>query len=391
MLALGLGRSARGSYQLMSIAADSRSARALLGNDNLSDQDRGTALLTSALRGGEGLSMVLVDMLEAGDDLSDELLTAACEAAGLSGESRHIADLTAVAREGKRPDYVRAAALTALGRLGDPAVVPTLLAALDEGVEPRRAATVALSLSAHGGLDWVVDRLIQVMQKDRDAATRHFAAISLGRLAGDRSRQALLEAFVDPAGDMRPWVGLGLGLCERADPQGQIPGLLAGRLDAEPNVDTLIREVDSGHLLTASHAALALGLSGHPDAGPVLRQVLADATSPVMQRRAALGLGVLGNAASVPSLVELIRTTANPDVASYSALGIGFLGDENAVGPLLQTIDREGELGLATTYSVAAVGQLFDSLRRPALSRLASGDNYMARSNAANQLLLLGF
>lgn len=410
MLALGLGSSARGAYQLMSIATGNRAGLQLSGRDNLSDQDRGTALLTWAVRGGGTLDMVLADMLESAGDLSDQLLTSACEAAGLSGDPRHIASLTGIARDQRRPDYVRASALTALGRLGDPAVVPTLLAALEDGVDPRRAATVALGLSAHGGMDWVVDRLGQVMAEDRDAATRHFAAISLGRLAGDRSRQLLLEGFIDPDVDMRPWVALGLGLCERAEPRGDIPALIAQRVEAEPNVDTrsaylvalglaggdvaaevLIGELGSGNQENASHAALALGLTGHPDAGPILRQLLDEAASPVLQRRAALGLGVLGNNSAVPTLVDLIRSTANLDVASYSALGIGFLGDENAVGPLLQTIEREDGEGLATTYAVVAVGQLFDQDRRPALTRLASGDNYLARSNAANQLLLLGF
>ncbi|MFT7465490.1 MAG: HEAT repeat protein, partial [Pseudohongiellaceae bacterium] len=52
---------------------------------------------------------------------------------------------------------------------------------------------------------------------------------------------------------------------------------------------------------------------------------------------------------------------------------------------------KEGSRGIATTYAIAAVGQLFDQDRRPALSRLAAGDNYLARSSAASSLLRLGF
>jgi hypothetical protein len=38
-----------------------------------------------------------------------------------------------------------------------------------------------------------------------------------------------------------------------------------------------------------------------------------------------------------------------------------------------------------------ALGQLFDTDRRPALSRLAAGDNYLARTTPVDDLLSLGF
>jgi hypothetical protein len=46
---------------------------------------------------------------------------------------------------------------------------------------------------------------------------------------------------------------------------------------------------------------------------------------------------------------------------------------------------------VTTTWAVAAVGQLFDLDRRPALSRLAAGDNYHVRPSAVSSLLSLGY
>lgn len=410
MLALGIAESGRASYQLVSIAADVKFGRKLLENSSLTDEERGSALISSAIRSQGSTEMILDEMLEAPETLSDQLLTTACEAAGLSRNTRHIAALTAVARDDSYPEYVRSSALNALGRIGDPAVVPTLLAALDQGVDPRRAAAVALGYTAHGGLSSVIDRLVEAVEEERDAATRHFAAITLGRLGGEQARAALIESFVKPPAEMRPWLALGLGLCARHDPSGEIAALLAAKAERESNADTLAAYMvalglaggdqayevlssylDDSQVLTASFAALALGLTGHPDAHPALRDALATTPSPIFQQRAALGLGLLGNSAVVPSLVDLIRESGNAPIASFAALGIGFLGDENALGLLLQVIEDEGPRGVATTYAVSAVGQLFDHDRRPALSLLASGDNYMARSNAANKLLLLGF
>lgn len=410
MLALGVTNVGRASYQLVSIAADSSFGRKLLKTSGLSDVYRGTALLTATIRGESAAGMVLEELLEDPQDVSSQLLATACEAAGLSRDTQHIAALTDIARDESYPEFIRSAALNALGRIGDPAVVPTLLAALDHGLEPRRAAAVALGYTAHGSLSWVIDRLVTALQEDNDAATRHFSAITLGRLGGEQARAALTEAFVKPSSDMRPWLALGLALCERADPQGEVADLLIEKAERESNADslaaymvalglaggeqafeTLIEYLDDSQVQTASYAAVALGLTGNANAHPVLRRALQDNSSPIFQQRAAFALGLLGNSAAVPSLVALIQKSGNAPVASFAALAIGMLGDENAVGPLLQVIEREGPRGIATTYAVVAVGQLFDLDHRPALSRLAAGDNYLARSDAANSLLLLGF
>jgi HEAT repeat protein len=122
-----------------------------------------------------------------------------------------------------------------------------------------------------------------------------------------------------------------------------------------------------------------------------LREALAASTNPDVLRQAALGLGVLGNSSAVPVLIDLMRTTNNPFVASYAAIGVAFLGDADAAGPLLDLIRRSGPTGLATTYATVALGQLFDTDRRPALSRLAAGDNYLARTSPVHELLALGF
>jgi HEAT repeat protein len=297
-----------------------------------------------------------------------------------------------------------------LGILGDTSSIPDLVELLDSGLEPRRAAAVALGYTAHGAELRVIERLATALHAERDAPTRHFAAITLGRIGGPDARARLLEAFRQPPADMRPWLALALGICERNDPEGDVASLLMERIAEERNtntlgaylialgltgsekgVATLVEHSRSRHVETAASAAMALGLTGQSTAEAPLRALIRSTGSPLIVRNAAFGLGILGDTSSIPDLVELIRTTNNPFVASFAALGISLMGDAEAVGSLLHVIERQGDRGVATTFAVAAVGQLFDTDRRPVLSNLAAGDNYLARIGPVNALLDLGF
>lgn len=410
MLALGVLDDARASYLLMNIAADTPIGHKLLGRDSVGSEDRGTALLAVTLRDPGSARHLLTTLLEEPADLNSQVLATACSAAGLLGDARFLRSLSDIARDDDYPEYVRSSAATALGRLGEPAAVPVLVELLKGDQEPRRAAAAALGYVAHDGMSHVITALRHVLDEQNDAPTRHFAAISLGRLGGGAAREVLMEAFDDASSDMAPWLALGLGLCERGTPTGHVAPLLLNRALDENNAETraaylialgltrdpialdlLEDELGRGKTLTAGQAAVALGLSGQDRALNPLRAAIRDETNPEILRQAALGLGILGHGAAIPDLLELIRETRNPFVAAFAALGLSLMGDEDAIGPLLSTIEREGPRGVTTTFATAAVGQLFDADRRPALSRLASGDNYLARADAINGLLALGF
>jgi len=419
LLSLGVLDAGRSSYMLMNVADDSEVGRRMLDDSQISDEMRGIALLSAGLRGDRAPEPLFERILSSGAELPNEIVASACESAGLVGALRTMPALTAIARSDSRPEFVRAAATTALGRLGDPAAIPALLALLDDDLEVRRAAALALGLVAHGS-QLEVTRRLDALLADSDGPTRHFSAVSLGRIGGEAARDSLGRGFASASGDVRPWLALALGLCERQAPMGDIPRRLLALLDDESNSDTVsaylialglgaqdsapypqdlwdkILAALTSHLrgnrsTAAGHAALALGLTGHPQAVSLLQQALASGIAPEVQRQVAYGLGLLGNSSAAPQLIALVQDTGNPYVASAAAIGIGFLGDVDAVGPLLHIIERNGPSGLATTYSVVALGQLFDDERRPVLARLAAGDNYLARPSSVSQLLALGF
>jgi HEAT repeat protein len=412
MLALGVLTSGRASWVLMNIANDNSTGQDLLKSSPISVDDRGTALLTATLRGDMAIAQLLNPMLNDRGNAHPELLALAADAAGLMGSTDAIRPLIDMAFDSELPEYVRSAATSALGRIGDPSVTPALMKLLDTGVEPRRAAAAALGLVAHPGAAKVIERLTGMLEHESDAVSRHFAAVSLGRIGGTDARNALRSALVSPrlGDDMRPWVALGLGLTERDAPGDSVVPLLVKQMKQEANssttaayavalglcrseqaMPTLLELSRNKRTDVAGYAALALGLSGQHGAASRLREMISTEGNPLVVRQAAMGLGILGDRSSIPDLLDLIRTTNNPFVASFAAIGIGFTGDSNAAGPLLDLIEREGPRGVTTTYAVNAVGQLFDRDRRPALSRLASGDNYIARTTAVDSLLQLGF
>jgi len=410
ILALGVLTSGRASWLLLHIADDSQKGRTLIGSSPVSVDDRGIALLAACLRGDLAAGQLLAGLLAERDGTHPELVALAADAAGLMGSPDLVRPLVELAFDQSQPQYVRSSAISALGRIGDPSATPSLVELLDEDNEPRRAAAVALGAVGHAGEASVIDRLADLLLHERDAPTRHFAAISLGRIGGSRCAQALEQALAKSGDDLRPWIALGLGLCERSQPTGTVAARLIRMCDTERNSSThaallvalgltrspdalprLIEDLASPTSEIAGAAATGLGLCGRKEAVAPLRTALASSSDPAVLRQAALGLGILGDSASQHDLLELMRKSRDPYVASFAAIGVAFLGDSEAAAPLLELIRRSGPTGLTTLYSVTALGQLFDTDRRPALSRLASGDNYLARTTAVDDLLALGF
>lgn len=410
ILSLGVLTTGRASWLLLHIADDSQKGRALLGSSPVSVDDRGVALLAACLRGDQAAGQLLERLLAEHKDTNPQLVALAADAAGLMGSPDLIRPLVDLAFDETVPQYVRSSAASALGRIGDPSATPALVGLLDQANEPRRAASVALGEVGHPGATSVIERLGAILQQESDAPTRHFAAISLGRIGGPHAQQALEQALGKAAGDMRPWLVLALGLCERAESTGTVAPRLIEMCDQEGNSSTLaallvalgltrnadavpvlVRHLETRSSEVAGAAAMGLGLSGRKEAAAPLRAALTSSSDPAVLRQTALALGILGDAAAQHDLLELMRTTRDPYVASFAAIGVAFLGDSDSVGPLLELIRRAGPNGLTTVYAVTALGQLLDTDRRPALSRLASSDNYLARTTAVDDLLALGF
>ena len=415
MLALGVMNYPYGDYVLMNVADDTEVGRNLLEEDEISVDQRGTSLLVGSLRhktkSDNIAGKLILNLLETHENLSTEMLMVVCEAAGIYEDREHFHPLRDIATNEEYPTRVRSAAITALGRLGERAIAPDLVYIMrSDELEPKRAATLALGTIAYSTDIKIIDQLQYVMEKDSDAPTRHFAAISLGRIGGSRAKDVLHYGLKHGSDDMLPWIALGIGINTRVRADLTASNALLSALAYVDNPDTrgaiiiaiglskapsavplLTTHLEEGNEFEAACAAMALGLTEDPSAKEPLRNALKSLTSPYVIRQAAFACGILGATEAIPQLVEIIRTTPNPFVASYAAIGIAFMGEEEAVGPLLSLVDVADPCGVRTAWAIAAVGQLFDTDRRPALTHLASNSNYFTQTDTVDNLLILGF
>ena len=415
MLSLGILNYPYADYVLMNVADDTEVGRTILDDEYVSTDERGTSLLVGSLRHQKKsdylTGKMISRMLEESEDLSSEMLTLVCEAAGVYQDSMHFHSLRDIAIDEDQPSQVRSTALTALGRLGERGIAPDLVHIMrSDDLEPKRAATLALGTIAYDTDYKIIDQLQYVMENDSDAPTRHFAAISLGRIGGSRAKDVLYYGLKNGKNDMVPWITLALGITVRSradltasntilsalaytdnsDTRGAI-AIAIGLSKAPSAVPILTDLLENGNEFEAGCAAMALGLTEDSTAMKPLRTTLKSTTTPYVIRQAAFACGILGDTEAIPLLVDIIRTTPNPFVASYAAIGIAFMGNEEAAGPLLNLVDVSDPCGIRTAWAVAAVGQLFDTDRRPALTHLASNSNYFVQTPTVNNLLILGF
>ena len=415
MLSLGVMDYPYGNYVLMNVADDTPVGRNFLNEDSLSIEERGTSLLSSSLRKDSSENVItgkiILNLLEKPKDISSQMLTMVCEAAGLYKGGNHFHALRDIALDEDFPQQVRSAAITALGRIGERTIAPDLIYIMrSDDLEPKRAATVALGSIAYSTDYTIIDQLKKVLEEDSDANTRHFAAISLGRIGGPRVRDILFYAMKSCDDDMVPWLALGMGINLRTyadltasnnllsaltytnnpDTRGAV-AIAIGLSKAPYAVHVLEEILETGTEFEAGSAAMALGLTEDNSARKPLRYALKTHTSPYVLRQAAFACGILGDTEAIPDLLEIIRTTPNPFVASFAAMGIAFMGSEDAVGPLLELVNVTDPYGVRTAWAVAALGQLFDIDRRPALTSLASNSNYFTQTSTVNNLLILGF
>ena len=415
MLSLGVMDYPYGNYVLMNVADDTDVGRNLLEEDCLSLEERGTSLLSSALRTGASeddiTGKIILNLLEKPKNISSEMLALVCEAAGLYEGGHHFQALRDIALDEDLSQPVRSAAITALGRIGERTIAPDLIYIMrSDDLEPKRAATIALGSIAYSMDYTIIEQLQKVLEDDKDASTRHFAAISLGRIGGPRARDVLYYAMKSCDDDMVPWVALGIGINLRTYADLTASNTLIGTLAYTDNPDTrgaiaiaiglsrapsavpiLQSMLEEDSQFEAACAAMALGLTEDPSAKKPLRYALKTVTDPYVLRQVAFACGILRDTLAIPDLLDIIRTTPNPFVASFAAMGIAFMGEEDSVGPLLELVDVTKPSGVRTAWAVAAVGQLFDMDRLPALTSLASNSNYFAQTSTTNNLLILGF
>lgn len=301
----------------------------------------------------------------------------------------------------------------------------------------RRSAILALGLLAPqlaGGLrDAAVAELLAPARRG-DPETAGFALLSIGRLVAaglatadgalPRGADALVDATDHGSTATRPFAVLALGLAMRTAAEAPVcPGLgalraralpvLVGVLDREtedpgcraaaalalglaadetsaPRLATLVLDADTAPDVRA-RAACALGLLGRPSPETLvtLRAALVRRASDDLRREASRALGALGDAAATDALVDEIRLASADHVRARAAVALGAIGSAKAIRPLLSLATDRKTGDPARAVAVAALGLLADPAAVPSLSRLSLDVNYLAGTDALNEVLSL--
>jgi HEAT repeat protein len=387
-LALGLSRHPKATDRL----------RATYLEDTAPDELRAMAAVALGVNGAPAAGGVLRDALAGGAEsrLPHTLKLASIYALGLTQDPGNAPFLHAWLQARGHDDIQRALAVEALGRIGDRAVNPTLIAALSDGATPvRRSAALALGVAARPDDADAVRALERAVADDGDGVTRHFATLSLGRIASyggpaivDRLKQKLRQAGTRE----RPYVALAIGLSGYQSALPEIKALFRDEanpsirgaaaisialLDEREAADDLFqafrKESDPG---LKGYLAWSLGRLQHAEAAPALREQLAKSNDPAVLHWTALGLGLMGDAGVVARLEQLHRDEKDVVARSSYLHAIGAIGDKNAAPRLLAAAQDRSELDYVRAHATVALGMLCDETRSPLPSLFARDHNY---------------
>ncbi len=207
--------------------------------------------------------------------------------------------------------------------------------------------------------------LLQTWREHRDAQTRAFALMALGHIGGAQNRTALLQAFERGNKALeKGWAALAIGVLGHTRLR---TAKAAGRaMDPDrPAGDALLAALQQQKTPSAiGGIALGLGLLGHRDAAPHLRELLRRTQSQdELAGHIAVGLGLLGDAGAVEPLRDLTRQSVRrPDRLRQTAVALGRLGDRSVAEDLHRML-ADGDLNLARLAAVASALALIGDRR----------------------------
>ena len=286
---------------------------------------RGVTLLALGLIGGPDAAAALRGFLESPGHRTAMLEETAVAALGLARDPGSLPLLRRILSSGSRPDRVRALSATALARLGDRDSLPLLRQALrSDHAILRQAAAVACGTLGRPGDAAIVADLARAARDERDPTARRFSHLALGRIGGPAAGSALLTLLV------------------------------AGRAPDLP------------------FTALALGIGGFREAGPVMAGMFREAKDPGVRSALAISLGLLRWRASAPDLLDVARGRGGHHLRGDCLVALGLMDHRPAAAEARAVLEAghpdEGLLADASAC-LALLGERAVLARLPGILR----------------------
>jgi HEAT repeat protein len=308
----------------------------------------------------------------------------------------------------RRESMRRVYAAHGLARLGDPAAVPALRAVgLDDDEDVRRAVILALGALAPSDDGATAEYLAHALRQDKDRGCRNMAAIAMARVGHERAERELRWMYDNGDALEQPFAAIGLALVARRGKDPEIAKLLAKDLATRANTELrgalCIAVGLSGHLEAApvirklasergdpelrAQAAMALGLLGDREGGPpVLRTLLRD-PSGATQREAAFALGMLGDREALNVLLKLVEDGSSVYVQGSAAVALGRIGGAESVPSLVALLRDKGRPGIARAMAAVSLGLVLDRTEGRRLSAIGADLDWYALTPTAQEIL----
>ncbi|MEM7309765.1 MAG: HEAT repeat domain-containing protein [Planctomycetota bacterium] len=423
LLALGIRGEIFWEPSLVSVLADTKEGRELLGRSKVGHRLRAFAAYSLALIAERQIDPVfhlnlyrkLAVMLP---DERPEVQGAILVAMGFCGMPVREADasggssstgpvtlagqiqtVAAFLADRHQADVARSQAPFALAHLAAGAPEPERRAALEALIETigthaktptevRNGAVLALGdlgMSTDGDLLADLERVVVGAGADR--LTRYLAMISMARaasrpgvadepLAGmEPTRRFLTRQLERNRGMQLAWTALALGVLEESSyDRGEMPS---------PDAATALRDAlrKSRNADVVGAVAIALGMLRDREAREPLLERLEDSGSSVLRGYAALALGMIGAESALEPLRELLAESSNrPGSLQRVAIGLSLLGDGLA-GTVLSNMLLRASAPEVQASIAAALGWVKDPRPLPKLcERLRDDPSHLSRA-----------
>ena len=452
VLALGMIGDPRARPTLEAILNGGERGKKRVGLSRIPHRLRGLAALSLGLLKNEQKTHELLSMAVRRRKLPDGIRMGAVVALGLIGAEKTVPELAALALYGKENPALRSLAVTALGRTGLTSALPYLARAL-EAKHPDVQAAAVLAVAAFPYETPEGDRLREALKKfQRDRAEkrltpreesargqilgqetlrieklegprikmrgllrhtirrrvekyrgprdRGLAALALGCLGTVKDAGILVRLLSRGSLEVKGFSALGLGiLARRGDPEGKIARNLA-----------LVFAIEKRNPRLRGALALALGMTGDPQAGAFLLEAANKTPDRISQAYLIQGLGMLRHRPAYPVARDAVvaarenwvlqntvqgfalladpttgmkmiprfkRTRNQPErIALGAALAFSALGLKETLEPLLDYMDSRKNPVLSRAFVAEAVGLAGNLESLAPLSRIAAGHNF---------------
>ena len=432
--ALGLGMlgDPQGEPLLVHLLRDDTAGRQLVSQGRVPWLVRSFAALALGLLATDGAIDELLDTVTRLPDSDRDVKVCVIAALGLVPHSSPRRDtiVNALVERLDEPTFdavIRSYVPTTLGKLGSAAAVPALLDIVvqeDAPIAVRQSAVIGLGSLSTLGDAAVTAALVTQVESGRDQLCRHFALITLARIANASDRNAatstahdelitLLRHEIAGKGHSRAhrsWAALAAALYGQSHAEAA-PELLPALRHAfseehDPSFRGafalalgLLQDRQSGAEIHASladnhqndyrgFASEALGLLRHRDAAPALRDLCRNEAVPETFRlKSATGLGLMGDREAVPLLVESLSSARSLGGLAALAQGLGLIGDEGAGLPLLDMVADEKREELSRAFATVALGLLGERGELPFNAALRADNNYLQQTPAVSEVL----